>query len=101
MVRLLAYVIAAINTALFFAAIAAKFAQPGQGDMLNGQAGDFASIAISACLGTWYLGSICMLLLIRRGQKLPDIMYVWLFITGLPVVLFSLAMFLFLLPAFL
>ncbi len=99
-IRIATHVVAIINIGFFLAAVTAKEAQMRQAHMLAGPAASIASACISACGETWLLGAFGITVMRRRGQCPSHFLTQWRVVIGIPVVLFYLAMFLFILPAF-
>ena len=100
--RWVLYSVAFLNIASFMTAVVAKSVQLQQAHMLAGNAGNYAVTAINLTLATWYFGLILIYILRRGGPgRVPLPVYAWLVITGVPILLYSLALLIFLLPAFL
>ena len=99
--RFAVYLIAAANTAMLVTAFAAKYVQHHQASMMTGRSGDIADWMILGCQVTWSIGTVLIVVMRHRGIRTPPLIGAWWAIAGVPVILFTLGLFLFLLPAFL
>jgi hypothetical protein len=92
--RNLAYILALLNTISFATALVTGIIQWHQGRR-GGYASGPEVLAILTYLVTWYLGTICLFILGRRRERVPWPIRIWWFFMALPVLVFSLALFLF------